>query len=76
MNWREEDPLYRPCTRDMRRIDRDAAMRILTTLHRFAETGTATSRSCRGTPANCASASETTAFAFTEEPPDTCSSIP
>jgi hypothetical protein len=31
----------------IRRIDRDHAMRILTALHRFAQTGEGTSKSCR-----------------------------
>ena len=37
-----------PARADLRRIDRDTAMRILTTLHRFAETGEGDIKKIRG----------------------------
>jgi hypothetical protein len=58
-----------PARADVRRIDRDTAMRILTALDRFAAPARATSRSSKATPANCACASATTASASSKTRP-------
>ena len=39
-----------PARADIRRIDRDTAMRILTTLHRFAQTGEGDIKKLQGDP--------------------------
>ena len=55
-----------PARADIRRIDRDTAMRILTTLHRFAETGEGNIKKMQGD-----SSELRLRVRFTEEPADT-----
>lgn len=48
---------------DIRRLDRETAMRILTALHRFAETGEGDIKRLKGSPTNNDYAWETTVYA-------------
>jgi mRNA interferase RelE/StbE len=60
-----------PARADVRRIDRDAAMRILATLHRFAETGEGDIKKMQGDSAELRMRVGDYRVRFTEEPPDT-----
>ncbi len=60
-----------PARADVRRIDRDSAMRILTTLHRFAETGEGDIKSMQGDSGELRLRVGDYRVRFTEEPPDT-----
>jgi len=65
-----------PAQADVRRIDRETAMRILAALHRFAETGEGDVKKLQGESANCACASAITACASPKSIPTLSSSTP
>ncbi|MFZ3339540.1 MAG: type II toxin-antitoxin system RelE/ParE family toxin [Terriglobales bacterium] len=60
-----------PARADVRRIDRDSAMRILTTLHRFAETGEGDVKRLQGDLGELRLRVGDYRVRFTEDPPDT-----
>ncbi|HEX7422604.1 MAG TPA: type II toxin-antitoxin system RelE/ParE family toxin [Terriglobales bacterium] len=60
-----------PARADIRRIDRDTAMRILTTLHRFAETGEGNIKKMQGDSSELRLRVGDYRVRFTEEPADT-----
>ena len=60
-----------PARADLRRIDRDTAMRILTTLHRFAETGEGDIKKLQGDPSELRLRVGDYRVRFTEESADT-----
>jgi mRNA interferase RelE/StbE len=59
-----------PARADVRRIDRDTAMRILATLHRFAETGEGDIKKMQGDSGELRLRVGDYRVRFTEEPPD------
>jgi mRNA interferase RelE/StbE len=59
-----------PARADIRRIDRDTAMRILTTLHRFAKTGEGDIKRLQGDSSELRLRVGDYRVRFTEEPPD------
>jgi mRNA interferase RelE/StbE len=60
-----------PARADIRRIDRDTAMRILNTLHRFAETGEGDVKKMQGDPSELRLRVGDYRVRFTEESQDT-----
>jgi mRNA-degrading endonuclease RelE of RelBE toxin-antitoxin system len=60
-----------PARADVRRLDRDTAMRILTALHRFAETGEADVRKLQGQSGELRLRVGDYRVRFTQEPDDT-----
>ena len=60
-----------PARADVRRIDRDTAMRILATLHRFAETGEGDIKKMQGDSGELRLRVGDYRVRFTEEPDDT-----
>lgn len=60
-----------PARTDIRQIDRDTAMRILTTLHRFAETGQGDIKKMQGDSSELPLRVGDYRVRFTEEPEDT-----
>jgi mRNA-degrading endonuclease RelE of RelBE toxin-antitoxin system len=60
-----------PARADLRRIDRDTAMRILTTLHRFAERGEGDIKKIQGDSSDLRLRVGDYRVRFTEEPQDT-----
>ena len=60
-----------PARADIRRIDRDTAMRILNTLHRFAETGEGDIKKMQGDSSELRLRVGDYRVRFTEEPRDT-----
>jgi len=60
-----------PARADIRQIDRDMAMRILTTLHRFAETGQGDIKKLQGDSTELRLRVGDYRVRFSEEPPDT-----
>jgi mRNA interferase RelE/StbE len=60
-----------PARTDIRQIDRETAMRILTTLHRFAETGQGDVKKLQGDSSELRLRVGDYRVRFTEEPPDT-----
>ena len=68
---READRLYSPARADIRRIDRDNAMRILTAIHRFAETGDGDIKKLQGGSGELRLRVGDYRVRFTEEPMDT-----
>jgi mRNA interferase RelE/StbE len=60
-----------PARADIRRIDRDTAMRILTTLHRFAQTGEGDIKKLQSDPGELRLRVGDYRVRFTEEPNDT-----
>jgi mRNA interferase RelE/StbE len=60
-----------PARADIRRIDREAAMRILTALHRFAESGEGDIKKMRGDSSELRLRVGDYRVRFTEEPADT-----
>ncbi|MFZ0480031.1 MAG: type II toxin-antitoxin system RelE/ParE family toxin [Terriglobales bacterium] len=60
-----------PARADIRQIDRDTAMRILTTLHRFAETGQGDIKKLQGDSSELRLRVGDYRIRFTEELPDT-----
>ena len=60
-----------PARFDVRRIDRETAMRILTALHRFAETGEGDIKRLQGDSAELRLRVGDYRVRFTEEPPGT-----
>jgi len=60
-----------PARADIRRIDRDTAMRILTTLHRLAETGEGDIKKLQGDPSELRLRVGDYRVRFTEELDDT-----
>jgi mRNA interferase RelE/StbE len=64
--------IFTPLARsDVRRIDRETAMRILTALHRFAETGEGDIKRLQGDSAELRLRVGDYRVRFTEEPPGT-----
>ncbi len=59
-----------PARADLRRIDRDGAMRILTALHRFAETGEGDIKKLQGNSGELRLHVGDYRLRFTEEPRD------
>jgi mRNA interferase RelE/StbE len=60
-----------PAQADVRRIDRETAMRILTALHRFAETGEGDVKKLQGESGELRLRVGDYSVRFTEEHPDT-----
>ena len=60
-----------PARADVRRIDRDTAMRILTSLHRFAQTGEGDVKKLQGDSSELRLRIGDYRIRFTEEPPNT-----
>ena len=60
-----------PARADIRRIDREAAMRILSALHRFAESGEGDIKKMRGDSSELRLRVGDYRVRFTEEPADT-----
>ena len=60
-----------PARADVRRIDRDSAMRILTSLHRFAATGEGDVKKVQGDAGELRLRVGDYRVRFTEEPPET-----
>jgi mRNA interferase RelE/StbE len=60
-----------PARDDVRRIDRDTAIRILKAIHRFAETGEGDLKKLRGQPGELRLRVGDYRVRFTEDPPGT-----
>jgi len=65
-----------PAQADVRRIDRETAMRILTALHRFAETGEGDVKKLQGESGELRLRVGDYRVRFTDEHPDTLASTP